>query len=126
MLLSGRDDKILRRVLLQHQPLSTDIVTRMAPVPLRIQIAQIQCLLKSDMNAGQRPGDLPGDKGLATQGRFMIEKDAVAGIKAVSLTIIDRDPVGIYLRRAVGGSRVKGGGLSLGYLLDFAKHLGGR
>src|ERR1700722_14865261 len=126
MLLAGRDDKILRRGMLQHQPLGTDIVARMAPIPPRIQVTQVQCLLKTDMNAGQGPGDLAGNERLTAYGRLMIEEDAVTCEQAVSLTVIDRNPVGIHLSCAIGRTRVKRRGLPLRHLLDLAEHLRSR
>ena len=78
------------------------------------------------MDAGQRPRDLARDEGLAAQRRFVVEQDAVAGVQAVGLAIIDGDPVGVNLGGAVGRARVERRGLALRNLLNLAEHLGGR
>ena len=41
VLLTRRDDVILRCRLLQHQPLSADVVARVAPIAQRVEIAQV-------------------------------------------------------------------------------------
>ena len=38
--------------LLQHQPLHLDVIARMSPVSLRIQIAQVKAVLQAEMNRG--------------------------------------------------------------------------
>ena len=43
---------------------SDHIVTRMPPVALRIQIAQVQPILKTDFDPAQRPRDFARDKRL--------------------------------------------------------------
>ena len=46
MLLAGGDHEILRLGLLQHQPLRSHVVARMAPVAQRVEIAEIQAVLQ--------------------------------------------------------------------------------
>lgn len=41
------DDKVLRLVLLQHEPHAVHIVPRVAPVPLGIEISQQQAVLNA-------------------------------------------------------------------------------
>ena len=48
----------------------------------------------------------------------MVEKDAVAGVDAISLAVVDGDPVGVELGNGVGAARVEGGGFLLGDFLD--------
>jgi hypothetical protein len=48
----------------------------------------------------------------------VVEEDAVAGIHAVGLAVVHRDPVGVELGHGVGAARVEGGGLFLRNLLD--------
>ena len=55
----------------------------------------------------------------------MIEEDAVAGIHAVGLAVVDRDPVGIELGHGVGRARIERRFFSLGNFLDLAVKLGG-
>ena len=56
----------------------------------------------------------------------MIEQNAVAGVDAISFTVVHRDPVGIQLGAGVRGSGVKRGFFSLGDFLDQAIQLGCR
>ncbi len=57
----------------------------MTPVALGIHIAQMQPILKSQPDAGQSAGDLAGDEGLAAQGGFMVEQNAIATINTIRL-----------------------------------------
>ena len=47
----------------------------------------------------------------------MVEKNAVAGIHAIGLAVIHRDPVGIELGYPVGTARIEGGCFLLGNFL---------
>ena len=107
MLLAGGDDKIFRLFLLQHQPLHFNVIPCMAPVAQRIHVAEIEAILQADFNASQGAGDFAGNKGLAAHGRLMVEQNAIAGIHAVGLAIVDRNPVGIELGHCVGRARIK-------------------
>ena len=53
----------------------------MAPVALGIQIAEIELLLRSELDRRDRAGDLAGDEGFAAHGAFVIEQDAVGGME---------------------------------------------
>jgi hypothetical protein len=52
VLLPGRNDEVFGLGLLQHQPLRPHIVTGVPPVTTRIEISEVQALLKSDMDSG--------------------------------------------------------------------------
>ncbi len=125
MLLAGGDDVVLRLLLLEHEPLHLDVVAGVAPVALGVEVAEVEILLQADLDAGEAAGDLAGDEGLAAQGRLVIEEDAVAGVDAVGLAIVDADPVGVHLGDGVGRARVEGRGLLLRNLLDQAVELRG-
>ena len=56
----------------------------------------------------------------------MVEEDAVAGIHAVGLAVIDGDPVGVELGHGVGAARVEGRRLALRHFLHQAVELRGR
>jgi hypothetical protein len=43
----------------------------------------------------------------------VVEEDAVAGVQAVAVAVVLRDPVGVELGRGVGALRQEGGGLGL-------------
>jgi hypothetical protein len=54
----------------------------------------------------------------------VVEQDAVAGIHAVSLAVIHRDPVGVELGHRVGAARIKGRGFLLWSFLYETEKLG--
>ena len=97
----------------------------MPPVAAGAEVAEEELLLEADLDAGEAAGDLTGDEGLAAQGRLVVEEDAVAGIDAVGLAIVDADPVGVEFGDGVGAARIEGGGLALRDLLDEAVELRG-
>ena len=68
VLLSRSYYKILRLILLQHQPLHAHEVPGMAPVSFGIQVTQIKRTLKAQGYSGGCPGNLAGYKGLASNG----------------------------------------------------------
>lgn len=96
----------------------------MAPVTLGVHVAQIEAGRQTQQDARQGTGDLAGHEGLAANWRFVVEKDAVAGIHAVGFTVIDRDPVGIELGTGVGGAGIERRLLRLRDLLHLAEQLG--
>jgi len=96
-----------------------------APVAQRIHIAHVQALLQTQGDVGQAAGDLAGYKCFAPARAFVIEQDAVAGIHAIGLAVVDRDPVGIELGHGVGAARVEGGSFLLRDFLHQAIQLAG-
>ena len=53
----------------------------------------------------------------------MVEQNARAGVDAVTLAVIDRDPVGVELGDAIGAAGIEGSGFLLGDLLHQAVQL---
>ena len=47
VLLAGGDHEVFGLVLLQHQPLHLDIVARVAPVALCVEVAEIEAVLQA-------------------------------------------------------------------------------
>ncbi len=70
---SGGKDKVIRHVVPQDAPHALDIVARMAPIPLGVQVAEIESFLLAERNSRDRTGDLAGDEGFAPNWAFMIE-----------------------------------------------------
>ena len=122
-MLAGGDHEIIRLVLLQHHPLHADIILGVAPVAQRVDIAHVKTVLDALHDIGKATGDLAGHKGLAPAWAFMVEQNAVAGIHAIGLAVIDRDPMGIKLGYRIGRARVKRGCLGLRGLLHQAVKL---
>ena len=100
------------------------IITGMAPVPLAVQVTQIEAILKSQLYSRQSPGDFSGDKGFSPYGRFMVEEDAVTGEHAVGFPVIDRNPIGIELGDGVGRTGIERRFFILGRLLNQTVKLG--
>ena len=67
-------------------------------------------------DGGDRAGDLAGHKGLAAPRAFMVEENAVGGVKAIGLPVIHGDPVGVELGGRVGAAWPERRGLPLGGL----------
>ena len=83
------------------------------------------------LQAGRDPrhltGDLPGHERLAAAFRLVVEEDTVAGIHAVRLAVVDRDPVRVELGDPYGE---RGDKTAVAFLGDrsgpAAEDLGGR
>src|SRR5579875_3677988 len=103
--LAGGEDVVVGLVLLQDQPHALDVVARVAPVALRVDIAEVEPLLQTALDGRDRAGDLAGDEGFAPHGRFVVEEDAVRGVQPVGLAVIDGDPVGVELGHGIGAAR---------------------
>ena len=124
--LARGNDEVLGCIELQHAPHRVDIVGSVAPISLRVQIAQAQFLLQARLDPGHRSSHLAGDKLESPTRRLMIEQDARTGIEPLTLTVVDGDPVPIEFGHPVGTSGIKGGGLRLRHGLHLAKHFTGR
>ena len=118
--LAGRQHEIVGRVRLQDRMHALDIVASVAPVALGLEIAEIDGLFEAELDAGDAARDLARDEGLAADRALMIEQDAVRGIHAVGLAVIDRNPVAIQLGDAVRRARVERRGFLLRHLLNQA------
>jgi len=122
---AGGDDVVVGDVLLQHPPHRAHVILGVAPVAFRVEVAQIQGLLQAQVDVGDGAGDLAGDEGFATNRRFVVEQDAVAGMHPVGFAVVDGDPVAIDLGGGVRAARVEGRGFLLGNFLDLAEHFAG-
>src|SRR6202012_5202441 len=89
----------------------------------RLAVAEIKVLLQPGLDPRQSARDLARDEGLSAARRLVIEKDAVARVHLVALAVIDRHPVAVDLRRAVGAARIKRRVLALRHRLHEAVHL---
>ena len=125
MLLAGGDDVVRRLVLLQHQVHGADEVAGVAPVAERVEVAEPEVVLQAQRDAGDCARDLARDEGLAAHRALVIEEDAVAGVHAVGLAVVHRDPVAVHLGGAVRAAWVEGRGLALRHLLHLPEHLAG-
>src|SRR5260370_29362129 len=69
----GRQNIIVRVVLLNDHPHSFNVIPRVPPVAHCIQIAGIQSLLQSEIYGGSGPGEFPAHQGVAPHRAFMAE-----------------------------------------------------
>ena len=109
----GRDHIVARLVALQHEPHRFDVFFRVTPIPLRVEIAEVELLLQALLDAGCGPRDLAGYESLAPPRRLVVEEDAVAGEQVVRFAIIHRLVKGVDLGAGVGAAGIEGGGLGL-------------
>src|SRR5579862_1839713 len=70
---AGREHIVVGLALLQNPPHAVDIVARMPPIALRVDVAEIEPLLQAALDGGHGARDLARDEGFAANGRFMIE-----------------------------------------------------
>ena len=74
---------------------------------LCVEFATERGRLKALRNVGHAAGNFAGNEGLAAALRFVVEQNAVAGIHAVGLAVVDRDPVGVKFGHAIRAAWVK-------------------
>ena len=86
--LAGGDHVIVRLRLLQHQPHRLDVVAGIAPVALRVEIAQPQRRLQTGLMRATTAVILRVTKFSAAPRRLVIEQDAVAGVHAIALAVV--------------------------------------
>lgn len=95
----------------------------MSPVTQRIQVSEVQARLLAQLDIRDSPRNLPGHESPSSPRALVVEQDAVAREHAVTLPVVDRDPVRVELRTSVGRSGVEGGRLALGSLDDLSVQL---
>mmetsp|Transcript_139532 Transcript_139532/g.339007 ORF Transcript_139532/g.339007 Transcript_139532/m.339007 type:complete len:356 (+) Transcript_139532:16-1083(+) len=121
--LAGGQHEVIRLVHLQHQPHPLDVVARVAPVALRVDVAQVQAVLQARLDARHGARDLPRhERGTAARA-LVVEQDAVAREHAVGLAVVNHRPVRHQLRDRVRRPRVKRRRLALRNLAHLAVEL---
>src|SRR3984885_2449940 len=104
--LACRQHEIVRLVRLQDHVHALDVVLGMTPVAFRLEIAEIERVFETSLDAGDAARDLARHKGLAADRTFMIEQDAIRGEHAVGLAVVHGDPVPVELGDAIGRARI--------------------
>src|ERR1051325_4650461 len=122
---AGGDDVIIGLLLLEHQPHGFDVFFGVTPVALRFKVAEVKFVLQAGEDLGDRTGDFAGDEGLAAPRRLVIEEDAVGGVQAIGLAVVDGDPVSKDFGHGVRAARIKRGVFGLRHFADFAVHFAG-
>src|SRR5271166_2971335 len=123
---AGGDHVVVRRVLLQHQPHSLDIVPRVAPVAHRLEIAERQLSGQAQFDARNAVRNLTGDKLDTPQRAFMVEQNPRGRMHAEALAVVHCHPMCIELGSRIRRARIERRGLGLPRLPDTAEHLGRR
>ena len=98
----------------------------MAPIAPGVQVAEEKTLLQAQLDACHRTRYFSRHEGLAADRAFMVEQNSVAGVHAISLAVIHRDPVGIQLGHRVRAAGIEGRRLLLRRFLHQPEQLGCR
>src|SRR5437660_12165213 len=92
----------------------------MAPIALGPEIAEVERLLETGLDARHTAGELARHARLAADRALMVEQDAVGGEDAIGLAVVHRDPVAVEFRHAVGRARIERRALLLRHFLHQA------
>ncbi len=65
MRFAGRQDVVVRLVLLEHHPHSLDVILGVTPVTLGVEVAEVELVLQAELDPGQGSGDFAGHERLA-------------------------------------------------------------
>ena len=77
MLFPGRQNIVVRFVLLEDHPHAFDKVAGMPPIALGIEIPQIELILQAELNGRDCASDLTGHECLAASRPLVIEQNSV-------------------------------------------------
>src|ERR1039458_9802891 len=88
----GGHHVIVRHILLEHEPHGFHVVARIAPIAVRVEIAEVQLALQPKFDAAQRARNLTSDEGLAAPLRLMVKQDAITDEQVVRFAKIDAVP----------------------------------
>ena len=95
--LSSGNNIILGFILLEHTPHSINIILRMSPISLRIEVSEIELLLKSKTDLGYRHSDLTSHECLTTNRRLMVKENSIACKHPITLLIVTSNPHSVEL-----------------------------
>ena len=66
--LAGRDHEVVGLIGLEHQPHRLDVVGRVSPVALGVEVPEVELVLQPGGDPRHGSGDLAGDERLAAPG----------------------------------------------------------
>ncbi|MPM68532.1 hypothetical protein SDC9_115465 [bioreactor metagenome] len=115
---AGRNYKVLRSVVLKHQPHAFDVVFCITPVAFAVQIAKVQFLLQTARDPGGGKRNLSRYEGLSAPFRFMIEQNAVYRKHVICFTVLLHNPKTVLFRNSIGTVGMERCGFPLWNLLD--------
>ena len=119
----GGDHVVVGLVLLKHEPHRLNVVAGEPPIPLGVEVAEIEFLLESELDSRGGPCDLPRHEGLTAARALVVEKNPTGAVNAVALPVVDGDPVGVELGHAIRATGIEGRGLRLRRFHHLAVHL---
>ena len=67
----------------------------MPPITEGVDVTQVERLLLPELDISDGASDLAGHECTSTTRTLVVEQDSVAGVHAVSLAVVDSDPVGV-------------------------------
>jgi len=119
------DDVVVGGLLLEHQPHGLDVLGGVAPVPLGVEVSDVELFRFIRQDQRDRLGDLAGDEVLAAPRGLVVEEDPVRGKEVVALAVVPDHPVGVDLGHGVGAPGLERRRLALGGW-GVAEHLAAR
>src|SRR6266571_14702 len=99
--LPGCDHVVVGLFLLEYPPHRLDVLGRVPPVPLRVEIAKLDELRFPGDDLGEAVRDLAGDELEASPRALVIEENPIRRMHAVRLAVVDARPVREDFRHAV-------------------------
>ena len=78
--------------MLQDPPHAIDIIARMSPIPLSVEVAEVQTILFTELDLSDCARDLARHECPATARRLVVEEDAIDCEHVVTFTEVDYDP----------------------------------
>ena len=78
MSLTRPDYKIIGNLLLQDMPRCLHIFRGVTPIPLCLQISEVQELIPARNDGGDASCDLPGDECFPSTRALMVKQDAIS------------------------------------------------
>jgi hypothetical protein len=92
----------------------------MSPIPLSIEVPQVQTHLLAQRNIRRRTRNLPRNECPSSPWTFVIEQNPVARVHAIRLTIIYHNPIRVQFRATIWTAWVERRRLALGCFHNFS------
>src|SRR5690348_6047248 len=122
---AGRDDVIVRLILLQHEPHGFDVLARVSPVAAGLQVSECDAVGFAGDDPGYAGSDLTRHELVPAAGRLVIEQNAAHGESPGGLPVITGQLVAGNLADTVARARMKTGLLGLWDFGSLTEHLAG-
>src|SRR5215208_7062756 len=90
---AGSQHEIVAFAELHNSPHPLDVLRRISPIAFCVEIAEEQFLLDALLDGSDCSGNFAADESFAAARAFMVEQNAIAGAKAIALTIVNSRPI---------------------------------